>query len=418
MKHWSRIIIVALLLINRITCLPAPIWYQASELNQEPWFEQPLLTSLTVKGRAAIVTRGFNAIGEKTTVFGIYGPDSIHYMAAGVPGIANQPTNYLATLPTLQAVNNQFGATLFNAELTIANWSIELTQNLCHGFYLQLVAPFRRITVKNISFCTNAHQTEVDPTIDWHALSDLRNNLIPAIAAYGTYLCNNSVQHISDLQCLLGWTRNDDSSYYLDFLDYSFITGIYAPTSTQVNPAYPLQFSTGYNKHLSIPLMANVACGLCDWITLHAYLGAIVITKKREPVGLMTAWRQQGIIRLAHSCAAVKPGTIVQFGGSCKADHVIHGLSLLCGLGYDHQDPTRVYPCDASFDTALVNADPRFQSWSMVTLHLAGSYDYATVNNTRLPLITLSADLPIHGTRILKTDMLGAALQLTISYCF
>lgn len=414
MKHK---LLITFLSFPALLGLPAPIYYQASELNPEPWYERSWLSSITLKGRTAIVDSGYNACGEKTEIFGIYGTDNVQYLTENVPSfVVSRTTSYLTTLPTLRGTSKNFGAMPINAQLIISNWSLELTQNFCHGLYAQAVIPFRRISVHNVHAYNETTQSEGGPSIDWSTFQTLRNNFISTFAAYGTCLRNGTVQHLSDIQLLLGWTRNDDSTYYLDYVDYSLISGIYAPTSTQVNPANPLQLSTGYDKHLSVPFMANCSIGACNWITIHTYLGAIVITQKKSPMGFMTSLRQNGWVRLTHGCALVKPGTIVQLGGTLKADHVIHGLSLALGVGYDHQDRTTIYPCDLTIDTSIANADPKLQSWSMLTLHLHGSYDYANYHRPHAPLVTLSADLPVRGKRIFKTDMIGATMQLIVSY--
>lgn len=419
MTTFVRIFFVLIFLSQQILPLPAPIFYQSSELMPEPWFEIPWLTNVAVKFRGGVTDTSFNGCGDTVSLFEIYGIDRIQYLAQGAPqSVLDSCTSYLPALANTPILQPELGNILFTGNAAVTDISLELTQNFTHGLYSQVIIPFRRIRIGDTLLSNNGNQRQAGPAVDWQEFVNLRNNLTQTLCCYGTTVSSTKVFNISDLQLLLGWTRNDDNYCYLDYIDYSLVSGVFFPTCTRANPFNPLSVSTGYNKHWAIPLVGNLSIGAYNWLTIYGYLGGLFLFKKNEVRSLATSINQQGFIRLTHGQAAVKPGNILQVGGTAKADHVVRGFSLLLGAGYDRQAKTNVFPCDPAINSCIANQDPQLQPWSMVTLHVAVTYDNATYDHPTLPLIAFSADLPVAGTRIFKNDMLGFAVQITVNYCW
>ncbi|MCK5633174.1 hypothetical protein KAH94_05460, partial [bacterium] len=233
---------------------------------------------------------------------------------------------------------------------------------------------------------------------------------------YDLDICSYKKTHMGDASFLIGWAKNYEETEVLDFVDTTIQTGVLAPTGEQQNPNKVFSLPHGYNGHVGIPLIFDMAFGFYEWLTCAVHADTLILLQSTKELRMKTAYEQSGFIKLAKGNAKICPGLIANVGGYVQADHFAGGLSLTVGYSFAYQSDTTIEPCDTSlFNKNIVNSDEQYKSWKRNTLHLKAEYDF-TKKDTRFgPRLAIFYNWHLTGKRTFKTNTGGASFGLDIA---
>ena len=406
--------IFALLATCSLTALDTAHFYRATPFYQEPRLEKPWLTTIQANFSGGSTTDGRNGCGHQVPLFDIYGPHNMQHLGAGVHKEFGNPYDILLTMLEQLPANGNFGHLSIDGKFRIAEFNIALFQNLSHGFFIHESLPLRTIDVCDLSFCdlSPATGTPNKNTLEWQLFLD---NFDAILAHHGLYARPFCTSGIGDFSFLLGWTTNYEKTKVLDFIDATLQTGVLIPTGKKKNQCELFSFSLGYNGHYGLPVIADIAFGIYDWLTLGAHLDALIFASRSYPIRIKTDPKQSGIIQLALAKTRVKPGHICSLGCHLKADHVIRGLSLLLGYSFAYKGNDSLCQNRVSLPNQAINSNEIHSSWQMHTIHLQAEYDFSKPERFFGPRIAFFCDIPVSGKHIFKTIMGGGYFGLDIA---
>jgi hypothetical protein len=413
----KKVVLSLILIISDIFSLPQPLFYEPTWFIRPPRFERPWLFTANFMFRGGIGREAYNCQHNKTNVLSLYGPENIRELANGVPANQLGPNNFLNTLYTLQPNNPLFGTINWNGRFSTTQIILEATQNFKNGFFIQTVVPIRHMKISKITMSDNSTEQGAG-AINYISWLQLYNNLPDVLTEYNVYINKNANTDFGNIQLLVGWTENRQCFDYIDYWDYSLITGVFFKNSSQITPIKPFLLSTGFDSHFSIPLSVNTAVGLYDWLTIGAHITGYFFKNNRQLFGVKSASTQNGWIQFAKEIVDVDKGNIYELGGYISADHILNGFTTTLGFSYAHEQPSTIHIVTnpSFYNASVANSSARLQSWSMVILHWYFEWDLATRQHRNMPQIALTVDVPIHGKRAFRTKMLGASMQWNFEY--
>lgn len=340
-----------------------PHFSRASSFPGEPRFEEANLTSLEIQLRGGSTSDSYNGKEEKGALFNFLEGNRF---ADGTPLALTG--SYLSTSLTFDAYANIYGG-LF-----------------CH---LYLPAYYTNL---EIFTALPQNSGESHP-----ALTASQQQLIPS--SYPGRL------ELGDIAAGLGWTLNYQDTVFLDYIDFTVEADLIIPSSKKVEPI-PFAIPIGYNGYIGCHFIVRGSFGVFEWLTLgSSFEGIIFNSKKEAPVAVYTN-QEAGIIATTPFTTALRPGSIISASLFAKADHFIHGVSLLIGYSYDHQGKPSSFTLPSQPIPLIGSAG--YIPWSMHTLQLRGEVDLATERAPHHPRIGVSYDSVVGGKNIIPTWQLGA----------
>lgn len=406
-----------------ITCSPLSLhsydnahFYRATRFFSEPRFEKPWLASVDLDFSGGHTSTALNARGKKVNVLDIYGTHNMHQIGVNVPRKNSDDTldRIITNLAQVPASNN-FGVLSYKGQFSILELNTSYTQNFNHGFFMQALMPVRALRIDRI------HVTDLTPETGTYNRSTPEWTLF--LGSFDALLSRYSLTHkptinffVGDTSLLVGWTKNYQDTVVLDYIDFTAKAGVLCPTGKAKNEREIFSLPTGYNKHWGIPLSADLACGIYEWLSAGAHLDVLPFFKRTYNTRLKTAYGQSGMIKLANACATVKRGTQYVAGIYIKADHIANRLSFTTGYSYARKGADDAMPLNPTlFNPAIVNSDEMLAGWSMHTLNLILEYDFSKEHHVCGPRLNIFANVPLGGKRIFKTAMNGISCGLEIA---
>lgn len=370
--------------------------------SHEPRFDRDFLHSIDISIYAGKTHKGRNGVKEKVSFLDIYGTQDLYYT------FLNYDNNTLitSTLTTGQknAIDNflilaaadttkKIGKLSFEGNYHYCSTDITIIQNIIHGFFLELLIPFSRVSIRNI---TGTHQSTTTDA-NW---TTFYNQLDTILSAYNTSLQDYHHSKLGDITILGGWTNNSETSEIFDFFDTSIRLGVIVPTSQSKDTSHAFAIAPGYNKHVGVPLIATMAWGLYDWLTLGAHAKGVYFLKNIGLHRVHTNTQETGYLTLERTAAQESLGNIWNIGTFLKADHVIRGFSLQLNYNYSMQEKTQLDPFDTTlFSKTTVNTDNILQKWSHHEIQCSVEYDFAEDNQKFNPHLKVFYSQAIQGCR-------------------
>jgi hypothetical protein len=233
---------------------------------------------------------------------------------------------------------------------------------------------------------------------------------------------------VGDLVIIGGWGVNYEETQELDFVDLSIRIGLLCPTSARTKAERVFDIPLGYNGQWGVPISVSFALGAYDWLTIGTFLGVLPFASTKRTAALKTDPCQSGFIKLATGCACINPGPIWQASTYVKADHVVKGLSFLCGYTFVNKNADRVTPSNnhfspcslnnAFFNTCTVETDPQFLGWNMHTMHFMVEYDFTQPKHTVGTRLGAFIHKQLGGKRVFATNLYGGNVGLDFSMTF
>lgn len=372
-------------------------WYRARLWNNEPRSPKVPYQSFDMIFGGGSTTHGFDNKGNKTTIFGIYGPENLHKLGITHPSV-NDPDE------RLQAT--------FGSQFNLYEVQLQGTWNFCHGLFARMHLPIRIMRIYDIKPISTASYNENSDV--WKPVTAQLNTLF---AQHDMQAHQVTETGPGDLSLMVGYSHTFyESCSRLDYVDFCLQTGILTPTGTKRDLKNPFSIPLGYNGHVGLPIIGDLAGGMWDWFTFGIHAEGLVLFKRNEQFRPVT-YDNQPFVRFAEPLERkVKAGNLWDVSWYVKADHIACGLSLLFGFSHDQQAASSVeWHVD---DAAKSLHDPMLEGWNMNVLHSLIEYDWSTEENHHGPRIQFAYDYIINGRNILDTSMINGALGIDFEWCF
>lgn len=379
--------------VQQLSAMDNMHWYRARLWNNEPRSSKACYQSFDMLFGGGSTTHGFDKHGEKTNIFGIYGPEDLTKLGIIIPSISDD------------RLKANFGS-------RFQLWEVQLqgTWNFTHGLFARAHLPIRIMRIHDIKpFSTFGY----DSTVEW---KEVNRQLDTVFKEHNLQAHEVSKTGPGDLSLLLGYSHTSYATCNLDYLDFCFQTGVLFPTGSKRDLKNPFSIPLGYNGHFGLPLIGDLATGVWDWLTVGLHAEGLVLFKGNETFRPVS-YNDQPFIRLTDPVERkVKPGNLWDISWYLKADHVVCGFSLLFGFSHDQQQAASIeYFNDDVFKTLH---DPSLEGWNMNVIHALAEYDWSTEDNHHGPRIQFSYDFIINGRNILNTSMIAGALGIDFEWSF
>lgn len=409
-----------------------PQFYAATQFFpalQEPRIVKNGLASLDIVVSGGATSKGRNCNGCLVPLLTIYGDQNLQLLGAGFPlKDLSDPYDITLTQLALLPRSCSFGSVSFNGRFSIYDSAVTWTQNYVCGFFSQVHLPVRWIKISDVSYCDvtgcdSCCANQSSP--EWNTLL---GNLCPLLKQYHRSISGYQKMGVGDLVIIGGWGVNYEETQELDFVDLSIRIGLLCPTSARTKAERVFDIPLGYNGQWGVPISVSFALGAYDWLTIGTFLGVLPFASTKRTAALKTDPCQSGFIKLATGCACINPGPIWQASAYVKADHVVKGLSFLCGYTFVNKNADRVTPSNnhfspcslnnAFFNTCTVETDPQFLGWNMHTMHFMVEYDFTQPKHTVGTRLGAFIHKQLGGKRVFATNLYGGNVGLDFSMTF
>jgi hypothetical protein len=417
---YSSYLAVSIILMSS-ACLHGidnPHFYRATNMFLEPRLEHDYLTTFEATLGGGNTTKGRSANNTIVPLFDIYGTQRIQEL--NINTIYTNPDNpydlllnNLANLP----MRPDFATLSLGGSFNIIESNLSFTQNLSHGLLLFFHLPVRRLKIHDIQIIDLSPDDQIFPNKNTPEWQKVLQTLNPLLTHYGINACPTISTGVGDLTSWIGWTHNDQDTKTIDFIDYTFMAGILAPTGKKRDENKLFSLPTGYNGHWGFPLCAMASIGCYEWITVGGYLNSLFFVNTDRTMRLKTDVTQNGIIKLACGDVSVHKGPLINTGLYFKADHVGHGFSFTTAYSFASQQKDHLTPKNPiMFDRTIINSDSTLAGWNMHTFNFALEYDFTREGKKVGNRIGFFYNLQIAGAKTFNTNMTGGTYGIDISW--
>lgn len=421
---------VTLLCIALLTTLPTLAqdlyhYYRASPFFGEPRLEKNWLSTVELTAFGGSTSRGKNGKSSTVPLYDIYGVYNMRVLGNGVPD--KDPTN-LADLALINLnntpANGCYAMVSFPGYFKVIEGIINYTQNFTHGIFGQIYIPIRNFNISPDNFIDLSPAQTNGPTNastpEWQQFLAQFNAIL---TKYNLSIAPVKVTGLGAVSLELGWTYNYQQTEILDFVDTTIKTGVLLGTGTTKNEDLVFDISTGYDKHLGIPLTCDMSLGLYEWFTGGIHAGVIGFLDRTKDVRMKTDIAQSGMIKLAKGRACVSLGPIWDVGLYSKIDHIRDIVSIMLGYTFVHKACDTLCPlsCDGTptiFDPQIVNTDPAYGGWQMNTMHFLLELDFTKEDRRVGPRIGFIFNANAGGKRVFKNNTVGGYVGLDVAWCY
>ncbi len=389
--------------------------------SHEPRFDRDFLHSIDISVCAGGAHESKNSNRETVSILNMYGIQDLYYtflnhtnnparlsaLTAGQKTVVDNFLTLAAADPT-----KKIGKLSCDGKFRYCTTDVTIIQNLINGFFLELIIPFSRVSISNI---TRTHQSTTIDT-QW---TTFYNQFDTLLAAYNTSFSAYHHSLLGDITILGGWTNNTETSEIFDFFDTSVRLGVIVPTSKQKDTTSTFAIAPGYNGHVGIPIIGTTAWGLYDWLTIGAHVKGVYFLKNDSFQRVHTNKEETGYLTLQRTSARESLGNIWNIGTFFKADHIIRGFSLQCNYNYTIQEKTELELFDTTFfSNTIINANDALQKWSMHELQGSIEYDFAQDGQQFNPHIKVFYAQTIKGSRcyLNKSGGFNTGLYVIINF--
>lgn len=396
-------------------------FYSTFPLWQEPRVEKDWLMSLDAWVYAGKTKKAKNKDHCTTNLLDIYGTYNMKALGENVPGkdLSTFPDLILTLLSQIPACNSTFGQFSFCGCFRNTSADFMLTQNFTHGLFATFDLPVHSLEIKNITSTDLSPDAPAVPNRKNTIWQAFQTSFLDILKKYDLSLESWKKTGIGDVSLMLGWTRNDQCTQQMDFVDYTLQAGVLFPSGAKRNPDNVFSLPLGYDGHVGMPLIGDLGIGLYEWLTFCLHLDTIILFNATKELRMKTSTAQSGFIKLAKGTARVNPGAVVNAGALIKADHVVKGFSLGAGYTFSYKGHDTIYPCDeAKFSSFTATDDEMYKEWKTHTIHLQADYDFNQECWVVGPRVGLFCNWYVGGQRSFETSTYGGMLGLDIDLTF
>jgi hypothetical protein len=394
-----------------------PSTFYAINPFSEPRYTRNGLTTLDVQLAGGYTSHAYNGSKDSVDLLRIYGDHDIAEL--GIGAISNPASSdYNALLADLYASGfdeSGTGTLAYAGKFDQFQGNIYLAQNIAHGFFLDLVIPFKRLQIKNVSF------TDLSTGPDAESLTwlSVRNNLTGILGQYDLDASGYKKTGVGDILLSAGWSYSKTDSDVLDFFDTTLKFSISVPTADKKDEDNAFAVPLGYDGHVAFPINFDASLGFFDWLTVGAHVDGVFFASKSKVMRLNTNPNQTGFFKLLKGEAKRSMGPQVDVSAYVKADHIFHGLSLLTGYNFIYKGHDTLTPVDLTlFNSAIVNVDPTLKAFYSHGIMAGLEYDFADEGKKFNPHVSVFYTRPVAGKRVFKTNNFGGTLGLHVAWDF
>ncbi len=419
MKRFSNTVLfvamVAPALVNGFVYTPST-FYSTSPFS-EPRYTRNGLTTLDLQLAGGYANKAFGSDKKTANLLDIYGFYNIANL--GVGSISNPlSSDYNALLADLYGSGigeSGAGVLSYSGKFKHFQGNVYLAQNISKGFFLDLVVPFKKLQITDVSF-TDVSTGPDTQDIVW---LNVRNNLTGILAQYNVDASGYSKTGVGDIIISAGWAYSKTDSDSIDFFDTTLKFGIYAPTADKKDENNAFAIALGNDGHVAFPVNFDFALGLFDWFTMGAHVDGVFFASKTKLMRLNTNVNQSGFFKLLEGEAKREMGPQVDVSAYLKADHIFRGLSILGGYNFTYKGHDTLTPTDlVTFSSTAVNADPMLKSFYSHSILAGVDYDFADEGKKYNPHVSFFYTRPVAGKRVFKTNSFGGTLGLHVAWDF
>ena len=276
-----------------------------------------------------------------------------------------------------------------------------------------MIIPFKRLQIKNVAY-TDISTGPDSASIEWLTV---KNNATSILDNYDLTASDYKKSGVGDLIFGAGWSYSKTDSDSIDFFDTTLKFCISVPTADKKDENQAFAIPLGYDGHVAFPIYFDCALGFFDWLTVGTHIDGVFFASKTKEMRLNTNPNQTGMFKLLTGEAKRSMGPQVDVSGYLKADHIVHGISLLCGYNFTYKGHDTVTPTDTvAFDSSIVNADPMLKSFYSHSILAGVEYDFADENKKFNPHVSFFYTRPVAGKRVYATNTFGGTLGLHIAW--
>jgi hypothetical protein len=355
---------------------------------------------------------GADNAGKKTNVLNIYGAHKMHQIGANIPTtvpITAQETA-LQNLLVPNATDN-YAQFEYNGKVHYSGALLEVGLNFTNEIFMTCTVPYYKVQVDAI---TQTDLTAI-PNANWNQFLAHFDGIM---TTYDLDLTNFKEDGIGDIGVYLGWTKNNDDSEDLDFIDATIKIGGLLGNAKKKNPDKIFSLAGGYDGHHGFVTDINLAMGSNERLALEIFGQYIYLFKRNLNVRMQTALGQNGFIKLLKGAAQRNPGNLYQFGGRLKFD-AMESMTFSTGYHYAHQSKTTLAATDSvQFPTAVVNDDSMLADWSMHVFHVGMDLDFTHQDRRVHPRAGISYQHVVKARNAFLNHSVGGNLGLSVTFNF
>lgn len=398
-----------------LAALDTSHFYRAQFFPGEPRFERTALTTGSFVFGGGTTQCSYNQCGQKVPLFDLFGTTNIPALARGAGLTAeNSLDKILLDLSTLPE-NGAFGQLSFSGFFDIFEARLSWFQNIDKGFFVGLYLPIRTLAITSIGY-TDCSPKEGFPNKTTPVWQEFLSKFPDILMRYKHSIRSVRSDGVGDVGIVGGWTHNEESYDWYDFVDLTLWGGVLIPTQDPLNPRCVFALPLGYGGHTVIPLMADMSIGFCDSITLGAHVDAHLFLARKRLRAIKTSPDQSGMLSLVSACGIEHKSPLWSANLYLKGDHIAGGLSLILGYGLSYEGPTTFH--DPTTKEPLGACDSQYGAWHMNTLHLMAEYDFASYEAPYAPRVAIIYNRVLSGKRIFDTDVVGGSCVVEYSWGF
>jgi hypothetical protein len=368
------------------------------------------------------------ALERTVSTWDCWGLHVMQQLGVGVPGKnLSNPLDFLLEQLELERSRivqqrctfEEWATFAIDGRLRIVEAALSGYYSITDNFFVHANLPLRVFLVGCPCFIDRSPTDDITPNAQTPLWLAFQNSFDAILARYNLSREPSNTIGIGDLSLYAGFTCNYQESKHLDFVDITLQIGVIAPTGKKKNPDKLFSFATGYDGHVGIGMLGDIAFGFYDWLTFGAHINVIGFFDRSDCIRIKTAMHQSGIIYLAKEKAKIQRGTQINGGIYAKADHVAAGFSATLGYSFAQKNSDTVTPCNTTlFSSSIASSEGSRLSWKMHTIHLNAEYDFSRKSWPVGPRVALFYDAQVAGRRVLKTNMVGGAAGIDCMVTF
>lgn len=395
-KKYIKLFILLLQTISfhHISAVLTMSQYKPDSYLQKPYFTQDYFTQFSCYYSGGFANSAYNDTGKKVPFLQQFGTENLlkKFVDTNLPSHNTE----------------SFAQANLSGNFHVKELILSCYKNMQQGFFIEAATALQDLLINSIHI-------------------DLIENLTP--------LTQEQIAYVDRLHQILPQTLNQSGMFttafyagfhktfsefkHFDFIDLQIKAGITSPQAMSKNNYSLLQFPYIPHVNFGYPIIATTTVGLLDWITLGLN-GAIIPWQAATTTLAMNSSSTQNILLMDQSYVGIiKRGPL--FTGSIyfEADHFHQNLSTLVAYCYTRNSAYTIIPIDKiNTQITQVNQSPLVNPWSLSSIYIECSIDFACESQPNAPIVALFCNIPIAGHLCPETNIFGGAYSLQLSYAF
>ncbi|MBP9765277.1 hypothetical protein KBD08_02980 [Candidatus Babeliales bacterium] len=370
-------------------------------------FHEKNLTTLQLDGVHIWSSQAYDTHNYKTFLLSYAGPEAL--LARFVD-------------PTLSAKDNTVVSYSYIDGHFASNYLVgTFIQNIGSHFFIQLSSSLMYDSLSKVVFipCSKNGRLLSQQEIDQNpALEPYLEKLYASLFTNPT--CpQQHAQFVGPTYGLIGYTTSFTDTQYIDFVDFSIVTGFIAPRVCLSTDSCFYLLGHQDRVNFGIPVQLNATVGLYDWLNIGASGTVIGFIENDLYMPLNTTNSDNAVLFNQVGFCNVHHKPFFSLNAYIEGEYFLPRWTWLIGLTYAQQYKTcyQAYNTEL-FPTETINNHPNQFPWQSTFVTFSSEFDLAQLDKKLMPRCKVSYMLPVHGTSILKTNMFAGQVGFEMKYAF